>query len=228
MEDWQTYRLTDFIPFTPDVYWRLLERVNEAYWPLQFAAIALGIAALCLALLGKPRGVLVLLAPLWLASGIGFHHRFYAELNWAATWFGWVFIIQAALLIVLATFVRRPLPPRLGVIRLGAVIAIGALLVYPLLAGKFGQGFSHAEILGLHPDPTAIASLGLLLMVLRGPAAWLAFAIPLLWCLIGALTLIALKSDWALLPLAAAALSAGALAVAGYGRVKSGRSRSPK
>ncbi len=225
MEDWQSYRLTDFIPFTPDVYWRLLERVNEAYWPLQFAIVALGFLALWLAWVGKPRWVLLLLAPVWLGTGLGFHLRHYAELNWAATWFGWAFIGQAALLLALAPVVRLAFVrkwPR----RVGAGLAIVALLIYPWLATALGQGFRHAEIFGLHPGPTAIASLGLTLMVLRGAMAWLAMVIPLLWCLIDGLTLIALEADWALLPLAAAALCAGTLAVAGYGK-SNGRSRSP-
>lgn len=45
MNGWQTYRLEDFIPFTPEVYWRLLERINEAFWPLHVLAVAIGLAA---------------------------------------------------------------------------------------------------------------------------------------------------------------------------------------
>lgn len=55
MNGWQTYRLEDFIPFTPEVYWRLLERINEAFWPLHVLAVAIGLAALLLALRGNRR-----------------------------------------------------------------------------------------------------------------------------------------------------------------------------
>ena len=70
MSDWQSYRLEDFIPFSPEVYFRLVERINEAWWPLQFLALGLGLAALAAAWRGRVRVALVLLAPAWAASGM--------------------------------------------------------------------------------------------------------------------------------------------------------------
>ena len=212
MNGWQTYRLEDFIPFTPDVYWRLLERINEAFWPLHVLAVAIGLAALLLALRDNQRIALALLAPAWLTSGILFHFTYYAELNWAAPWFGWGFIAQAALLLALAWFAgsSRTHGPSKGVSTgIGAIVAMVSLLGYPLIAATIGPGLSHAETYGLHPDPTAIATLGVLLILLRGPGFWLASLIPILWCVIGALTLIAIDATGALIPLAAAAVIAG-------------------
>jgi len=85
-----------------------------------------------------------------------------------------------------------------------APIAAAALIAYPLIAPALGPGLSGAEAFGLHPDPTAIATLAILSMALRRPAAWLAIAIPFLWCLIATLTLIPLNATWAPIPLAAA------------------------
>jgi len=84
-----------------------------------------------------------------------------------------------------------------------------SLLGYPLIAATIGPGLSHAETYGLHADPTAIATLGVLLILLRGPSFWLASLIPILWCVIGALTLMAIEASWALIPLAAVAIIAG-------------------
>lgn len=210
MSDWQTYRLEDFIPFTPEVYWRLIERINETFWPLHVLTFALGIAALVLALRGKSRIALVLLAPVWLTSGIIFHLTYYAELNWAAPWFGRAFIAQAAVLLVIAAFTRRNKAHQRAnkaTIWIGTTIATLALLAYPLIAAIPGPGPTHAETFGLHPDPTAIATLGILLIALRGMAAWLAILIPFLWCLITTLTLIPLEAAWALLPLAIALIA---------------------
>ncbi|AGA33950.1 major facilitator superfamily permease [Thioalkalivibrio nitratireducens DSM 14787] len=212
MHGWQTYRLEDFIPFTPDIYWRLLERINEAFWPLPVLAVAIGLTALLLALRGNQRMALALLAPAWLTSGILFHFTYYAELNWAAPWFGWGFIAQAALLLALALFAgsSRTQGPSKGLSTgIATTVALVSLLGYPLIAATIGPGLSHAETYGLHPDPTAIATLGVLLMLLRGPSFWLASFIPILWCLIGSLTLIAIDATGALIPLAAVAIIAG-------------------
>jgi len=212
MNDWQTYRLEDFIPFTPDIYWRLLERVNEAFWPLHVLAVAIGLIALLLALRGNQRMALALLAPAWLTSGIIFHWTFYAELNWAAPWFAWGFIAQAALLLALAFFAgsSRTQGPSKGLsIWIGATVAVVSLLAYPLIAATIGPGLSHAETYGLHPDPTAIATLAVLLIILRGPTLWVTLLIPILWCVMGSLTLIAIDASGALIPLAAAAIIAG-------------------
>ena len=50
MPEWWTYSLTDFLLFSPDTYWRLFERYNEAIWPLQIGAAALGLALFALVL----------------------------------------------------------------------------------------------------------------------------------------------------------------------------------
>jgi hypothetical protein len=212
MNGWQTYRLEDFIPFTPEIYWRLLERINEAFWPLHVLAVAIGLTALLFALRGNKRVAVALLAPAWLASGILFHWTYYAELNWAARWFGWGFVAQAALLIALALFagsIKTQEPSKRLSTWIGATVAVVSLLGYPLIAAAIGPGLSHAETYGLHPDPTAIATLGVLLIILRGPTLWLPMLIPILWCVIGSLTLMAIGATGALIPLAAATIIAG-------------------
>lgn len=206
MSDWQTYRLEDFIPFTPEVYWRLIERINETFWPLHVLTVALGITALILALRGHPRITLILLAPTWLTSGIIFHLTYYAELNWAAPYFGWAFIAQAVVLLAIAVFTKADNTNEISnsvATWIGATIAILGLLVYPLIAPTLGPGPTHAETYGLHPDPTVIATLGFLLIALQRSSAWLAIPIPLLWCLISTLTLTGLDSAWGGLPIAA-------------------------
>lgn len=216
LDDWQTYRLEDFIPVTPEVYWRLVERINETFWPLHVLAVALGLTALLLALRGNTRIALVLLAPAWMSSGIVFHLTYYAELNWAAPYFGWAFLAQAALLLGIGAITgsnKARNHPGNAVLWIGTTIATGALIAYPLIATTLGPGASHSETYGLHPEPTAIATLGILLITLRGVFAWLAIPIPFLWCLIGTLTLISLEAYWAALPLAAAVVVIATLAV---------------
>lgn len=108
--------------------------------------------------------------------------------------------------------------PRRARTWIGAIIAAGALLLYSFGAVTLGAGATHAETYGLHPDPTAIATLGIVLIALRGAAAWLSLLIPYLWCLAATLTLVAVDAAWAWLPLATALLAALAL-VAGRSRM---------
>lgn len=230
MNDWQTYRLEDFIPFSPDVYWRLLERINEAFWPLHLLTIGLGLGAALLAIRGNRRTALLLLAPAWLSCGIIFHLSYYAELNWAAPWFGWAFIVQAVvLLLVAALTTTKPTGRRPGNLttRFGALVAALALLAYPFIAMAMGAGPTHAETHGLHPDPTALATIGIVIVALRGGGAWLALAIPVLWCLVATLTLIPLGAAWAWLPLIVAATAAFLPALAGPGSGKSSACETP-
>lgn len=34
MSEWWTYRLSDFLMFSPATYWRMVERYNREVWPL--------------------------------------------------------------------------------------------------------------------------------------------------------------------------------------------------
>lgn len=226
--DWLSYRLADFVPVTPEVYFRLVERVNAAWWPLHFLAGVLGLAALALAWRGRARLALALLAPAWAASGVLFHLQRYAELNWAAVHFGGAFLVQAALLLALALFGRDPVRRPGGRPRAvtGAAIALFGLVAYPGVAVVAGLGWSRAEVFALHPDPTAVATLGMVLLALTGARAWLALALPLLWLLVAALTLVALQAAWAwLLPGVVLVALAGVAAGAWAGRSDRGAGR---
>ena len=60
MSDWWTYRLSDFLLFSPDTYRRLFELYNAGIWPIQIAAALLGLLALAAALRRSPREAVVL------------------------------------------------------------------------------------------------------------------------------------------------------------------------
>lgn len=226
--DWLSYRLGDFIPFTNEVWFRLVERVNEAWWPLQFPVIVLGLAALVLAWRGRPRLALALLAPAWASTGIVFHLQRYAELNWAAVYFGAAFLVHAVLLLTLALFGRMPerrveRTPGTFVV---AAVALFGLVAWPAIVLVTGHGWNRAEVFALHPDPTAVASLGVALLALRGIRSGLATVIPLLWLGVSILTLVALQLPWAwVLPCVVVVALAGAVAATRFGRGHRGADR---
>ena len=189
MGEWSTYAVANFVPFTAEVYLRLIERVNGEWWPLHLAVIAVAIAVLIFTASQRQRlAGLLLLALLWAWCGYGFFHHFYANLNWAGGWIGWAFIFQGVLFGLSATFAATD--SRIPAVRTG----LGWLLTaagagWPLATVLGRDDLQQMEVIGMHPDPTAVFSLGVLLITVRGGALALALPIPLLWCLISGLTL---------------------------------------
>ena len=192
MTEWWTYGLSDFLMFSPQVYWRLLARHNAAWWPAQWLALAAAAALLLLmrsSSLERRRAALVLLALAWAWTGWAFHWRLYAEIFLAAPWVAGACALQALLL--LAAVGCRPAEG--AEVRPAGVLActvLAAALLYPLLAALTGHPWSEAEVFGFMPDPTALATLGVL-AALRPWPVWsrsVLAALPVLSLLLGAAT----------------------------------------
>jgi hypothetical protein len=213
MTEWRTYQLSDFLLFSPRAYWRLFELHNEALWPLPIATLAAGAACLALALL-RPRYhgrlIAIPLAILWAFVGWSFLWERYATINWAAAYVAPLFALEALLLLAVGGAPNRLALDRHGVRRPVGILLIALALAYPLAAPLFGHPWQGAEIFGLAPDPTAIATLGFLLLA-RGRLAVLLCPVPLLWCLASGVTLWAMGEMQAWIPLGAALLAAVSL-----------------
>ncbi|MDT8410220.1 MAG: DUF6064 family protein [Wenzhouxiangellaceae bacterium] len=200
MSDWTSYAVADFIPFTAEVYFRLIKRVSETWWPLHLLTLAAGLVAAGLAWAGRVHSAVFVPAAALAWVGATFLIGQYAQLNWAGPWFGGAFVVAGVLLLLLAfgqprsavPLRRNPVPGLAGLSR-----AVLGLPGYPLIATLVGFGWSQAEAFGIHPDPTAVAAPGLALLMLRGYRLWLAAAVPILWCLVSALTLQVLQAPWA-------------------------------
>ena len=188
MSEWWTYRLSDFLMFSPRTYWRLVELYNRELWPAHLAALATGIAAATLAWRGRlTRAVSALLAAGWAWCAWGFLWQRYAGINWGAQYLAAAFAAQAVLLLATAALPHGG-PVAEGPRRAGAAIAVLALF-YPASALLWGRPLSQAETFGLMPDPTALLTCGVLLMLPL--ARWLrgaALAVPLLSLAAGAAT----------------------------------------
>jgi hypothetical protein len=231
MSDWWSYRLSDFLLFSPRAYWRLFELQNEAFWPLPLLTLALGFAALALAVL-RPRHhgrlVALLLAILWVWLGWSFLWRLYATINWAIISAAPLFALEALLLLIVGSVMDRLSFDQPGFRRISGLALIALALAYPLLAPLFGRPWPAAEVFGTAPDPTAVATLGFLLLV-YGRLTNLLVWIPLLWCLTSSVTLWAMNDPQAWVPFAAAVLSAVAVAHAfGTARYRTLRAPGPR
>lgn len=228
MDEWWTYTLSDFLLFSPRTYYRMLERHNEAVWPGQILALGLGLAIV--GLLQRPtvrqgRIIATIFAILWAWVGWALLWEQYATINWAATYLAAAFAMEA-LLFVWVGVVRRQLSFRLrrdaaGI--LGVALFLLAVAMYPLAAPLAGRPWQQAEIFGVAPDPTVIATLGLLLLA-RGRPRWELLVVPLLWCGITGATLWAMGSPEAPISPLAALLATVAVVCS---RVERHRSESP-
>jgi hypothetical protein len=210
MPEWWTYSLTDFLLFSPRTYYRLIERHNLALWPAQIVALALAIAVA--GLLRRPtparsRAIAGILAVLWAWVGWTFVARRYATINWAASYFAWLFVAEALLLGWLGAaggrlcFGWRRDPAGL----VGGALFLGSVALYPVLAPALERGWTQSELFGIAPDPTVLGTLGLLLMAEGSPRPRRALLVaPLAWCLLGGATLLGMESPeaWILLPAA--------------------------
>lgn len=209
MSEWWTYSLSDFLLFSPRTYYRLFELYNAAIWPAQIVALGLGIAMLALLRRGgarEGRAIAAMLAGCWLFVAWAFLIERYATVNWAATYFAAGFAIEA-LLLLWAGLIRGGLKFHSGtdaVSRAGLCLVLFALVVQPLIGPLVGRLWTQVEIFGVAPDPTALATLGLLLATDR--VRWELLVIPILWCAISGATLWAMESpDAPVVPLAALA-----------------------
>lgn len=195
MSEWWTYGLSDFLMFSPATWQRLVESYNRETWPLHLLLFGAGLVMLWLAASPRPSsapGVALVLAALWLWVGWAFHWQRYAAINWAAGYFAGAFAVQAALLLVAAGWGAARDAPAADVRmrRTGVATAACGVLIYPLAGLAAGRPWSQVEVFGLMPEPTALASLGLLLATAHRP--WL-FVIPGLSLAVGWAT------QWALL-----------------------------
>jgi hypothetical protein len=209
MSEWWTYRLSSFLLFSPRTYYRLLELYNSEIWPGQVLALLVGLAMLALIRSGggwQSRVIAAALAASWLWVAWAYHYTRYATINWAAIYFAGAFALEALLLlgfgVVKGLDLRRPRDGLLGAA--GIALFVFALVVHPLLGPLVGRRWSEVEIFAIAPDPTVIATLGVLVLA-SGPLTWLLLPIPILWCLLSGATAWTMHSaDAAVMPVAAA------------------------
>ncbi len=190
--DWFSYSLSDFLMFGPEVFLRLFVRINQDIWPWQGIAVVMMLLIAGLLVRGDrlaKRGILLLLAVAWVWSGAGFLMEYYGPINIPATWFGWAFILQGALLTVAALvwpWDGRSMGPGYRWQAGAGWLMLTALL--PLLMMAQSGNWRAVALFGVTPDLTVAASVPCLLLLPRR-VRWLFLLQPLLWSLFSAATL---------------------------------------
>ena len=122
---------------------------------------------------------------------VGFLWMHYAAINWAAIYFVPVFVREGLLVLWLGTARGRLafVAERSVAGMIGIALYVYALALHPLIALVAGRPLQVAEVVGIAPDPTAIATLGLLSLAPRRAGALPLIILPIIWCLASALTL---------------------------------------
>ena len=210
LDYWLSYSLSDFLLFSSRTYYRLIELYNLAIWPAQIGCLLAGAAIVWLLLRPTPlrrRVVAAILAAAWAWIASAFHLERYATINWAAVYFAaafalqsllflWFGVVRDALVVAGENSARRTA---------GVALVAFAVAVQPFAALMAARPLSRFEVFGAMPDPTVVATLGLAVL-LANRLRWLLLAVPLLWCAVGGLTLLAMESpEWPLLPAAGVA-----------------------
>lgn len=177
-------------PFSPEQFFDVFHRYNEAVWPAQ---VFLTVLALFIAFAAYRANVrrswhwaqlsIVLLASLWLWTGIAYHKVFFAAVTPAAEIFGSAFIAQAAVLLISVTqnghvFDRASRSSAI----VGAALLVYALIAYPAIGMFAGHRYPDAPSFGT-PCPTTIFTFGIYCL-LPGSIPRFAIAIPVLWAAI--------------------------------------------
>lgn len=178
------------LPFTPEQFFAVFARYNEAVWPMQ--AVLNAIALACIGLLFRPgrwadRTICLVLSLFWAWMAIAYHFAFFSDVNRAAWGFGAAFLLGS---LAFAWFgvVKNEVSfrPVLGARALvGATLIFFALVLYPVIGYSIGHRYPSAPTFGL-PCPTTIFTLGLLLLSVAPISRWV-FVVPLLWAAVGSL-----------------------------------------
>jgi hypothetical protein len=176
------------LPFTRDQFLDVFHAYNEAigFAPLLLLALAIAVVALAYGRKSRRHQVIAsLLALLWLWSGVVYHWGFFAVVNPVARAFGALFVAQAVVLFWFGVVRSRwEFDPRHApAARVGWLLVVYALFIYPLLGWMFGHGYPSGPSFGA-PCPVTIFFLGTTLWIAGGvPVA--AVIVPLLWSIVG-------------------------------------------
>jgi hypothetical protein len=177
------------IPFTVEQFLGVFQLYNEAIWPAQIVAYALGLLAIILALKKTTysgRVASFVLSLFWLWMGTVYHILFFSTINKAAYVFGAAFIAQGLLFFIFG--VLKPqlvFEFRLDVFSLtGLAFILYAMVAYPALGYLLGHGYPHSPCFGVAPCPTTIFTFGVLLWADRNVPKVL-LVIPFIWSVIG-------------------------------------------
>jgi hypothetical protein len=192
------------LPFTHQQFVLVFSLYNGAIWPLQPIVHVAGLVMLVFLLRPSSARVAasgVLLAAMWIWTGIVYQIGFFSPINPVALGFGAMFVVQGVLLLEAALRGRLAVGGASGLRRaMGWALLVYAIAVYPLLGIVMGADYFGLPAFGLTPCPVTLTTLGMLLLA-SSPVPRRLYAIPIAWAVVGgsAAGLLRMPQDWVLL-----------------------------
>ena len=192
------------LPFGRAGFFEVFARYNEAVWPAEIAAYAVG-AGILLALFsgrtGRDRVILLLLSAMWVWTGVAYHGLFFSTVNAAAYAFAALFVGQG---LAFALIGCRGEALDFGwrgdaAGWIGLFLAFYASIAYPLIGLAAGEAYPAMPTFGITPCPVTIFTFGVLLLARRSLPMWFVL-VPGVWTVIGgsAAFLLSVPQDWML------------------------------
>ena len=180
------------LPYSLEVYLSVMTAYNAAVFPLPLlASLILGLTLLPrrlqpIAFFRSAAFITALIAGCWASVSWFYFWRTMSDFDFLSPVYALAWGLQAILLITLLKD-RRIEPskqPSLGQIRIGLITVLFGLVVYPLAFAMVTGAWQATPLLASMPDPTAIVTVGILLMVRRRALVFL--VIPITWGFISA------------------------------------------
>ena len=176
------------LPFTLEQLLQVFEDYNLAIWPMQVAALILGLTAVYLAIRpskNSNRLITAVLVFFWLWTGVGFVTLRFGSLYPPMYGFGMVYTVQGILFLTSISKPRLSFRFKLNAYNLAGLVLIAyAILGYPLVGAFIGHLYPRSMAFGLTPCPVAIFTFGLYLLTDKIiPKMYL--VIPLIWAVGG-------------------------------------------
>jgi len=172
------------IPYSADVYQGLFAFYYLDTSPAHLIALPFGFVITVMLARHSKRGPIIsrlIIAAFWIWTGAIFHGQYFTDLNWAAEYFGYVFVGQGVLIashtLINRNEICRP-EPLTRVI--GGMLVVLSMALSPTIAAIMETPISHAHLFGITPLPLIIATMGVFVVTLERIPPWL-LAIPVTW-----------------------------------------------
>lgn len=189
IEDWTSYRLSDFIMLSARVHDRQIELLNQGFAGLQIVSVLAGLF-LVWAGLRRTRGAqaaaFALLGVAWIFVAWAFLWERYAAVNVVGAYAAPLFTLQGLGLVAVAL---AGVPMGFGFptgrwrAAVPVVILAASTVAYPLFTLALGRPPLQAEFFGMMPDPTALATLCVLALATHR-VRYVLMVVPVLWCVV--------------------------------------------
>lgn len=197
MDFLQSFSLRDLLIFSSESYFKIFEISNKAIWPFHIPLALLAFVALVLLYKRQrfaSRSLFIWLGLVWAFVAYSYFGKFFSQISTYANYVSYAFWAEACLLFIYAFLDNNEASKFLKttykkwqLISGGGLILYG-LVIHPIVSLLiWNQSISRVEFFSIAPDPTAIATLGIIIL-LPVKGYLLLTVVPCLWILFSIMT----------------------------------------